>query len=111
MAGGVITIADTDFETEVLNANGKSVLVYFWANWCGPCRLVSPSIDWLATEYSDRLKVIKMEIDANPATVAQYKVEGVPAIRLFHKGQLIESWEGAITRQKLAAMVEPHLAN
>ncbi|MDX2097576.1 MAG: thioredoxin family protein [Leptolyngbyaceae cyanobacterium bins.59] len=109
MPGGVTTIADTDFEAEVLKVNETPVLVYFWASWCGPCRLVSPSIDWVASQYSDRLKVIKMEVDPNPSTVAQCKVEGVPALRLFHQGELEGSWEGAITRQKIQEILEEKL--
>ena len=81
MSSSVISIKDTEFETEVLKAN-QPVLIYFWASWCGPCRLMSPLIDWAAETYSDRLKVVKMEIDPNPATVKQYQVEGVPALRL-----------------------------
>ncbi len=104
----VISITDAEFETEVLKAE-QPVLVYFWASWCGPCRLVSPSIDWAAKTYSDRLKVIKMEIDPNPATVKQYRVEGVPALLLFKAGELAQSHEGAIGKQKLESMLEASL--
>ncbi len=104
----VISITDAEFETEVLKAD-QPVLVYFWASWCGPCRLVSPSIDWAAKTYSDRLKVIKMEIDPNPATVKQYRVEGVPALLLFKAGELAQSHEGAIGKQKLESMLEASL--
>lgn len=101
----VISITDTEFETEVLKAD-QPVLVYFWASWCGPCRLVSPSVEWAARTYSDRLKVIKMEVDPNPATVKQYHIEGVPALLLFKEGEVVESQEGAISKQKLETMLE-----
>jgi thioredoxin 1 len=104
----VTTITDADFESEVLQAD-QPVLVYFWASWCGPCRLMSPLMDGLASQYGDRLKIVKMEVDPNPNAVAQYKVEGVPAIRLFRKGEVIEASEGAISKQKLVALVENHL--
>lgn len=104
----VISITDTDFETEVLQAT-QPVLVYFWASWCGPCRLVSPSVDWAASNYGDRLKVVKMEVDPNPDTVSQYKVEGVPALRLIKGTEVLESLEGAISKQKLVSMIETHL--
>ncbi|MEZ2239381.1 thioredoxin family protein [Microcoleus sp.] len=108
MSNSVIVISDEKFETEVLKAE-QPVLAYFWAAWCGPCKLVSPSIDWIAENYSDRLKVVKMEIDPNPATVKQYKVEGVPAIRLFKNSELVMSHEGAISKQKLTSLLEANL--
>jgi thioredoxin-like negative regulator of GroEL len=73
------------------------------------CRLVSPIITWAAETYSDRLKVVKMEVDPNPATVKQYQVEGVPALRLFQGTQVLESSEGAIGKQKLISILDTHL--
>lgn len=104
----VTVIDDARFSSEVLSAD-VPVLVYLWASWCGPCRLVSPSIDWVAKNYADRLKVVKMEVDPNPETVKTYKVEGVPALRLFKGGEVIHTWEGAITKDKLAAMLDVQL--
>ncbi|NEQ69486.1 MAG: thioredoxin [Symploca sp. SIO2D2] len=104
----IIFIEDTEFENEVLKAQ-QLVLVYFWAPWCGPCKLVSPSVESIADTYSDRLKVIKMEVDPNPESRAICKVEGVPALRLFNNGELIESLEGAVGKPKLQAMLEAHL--
>ena len=104
----VTVINDAQFQSEVLQAD-LPVLVYLWAAWCGPCRLVSPSIDWIATNYRDRVKVVKMEIDPNPETVKAYKVEGVPAIRLFKGDEMIHSLEGAITKDKLAAILDCNL--
>jgi thioredoxin 1 len=106
----VISITDTEFETEVLKAE-QPVLVYFWASWCGPCRLVSPSVNSVADAYSDRLKVAKMEIDPNPATVKKYRVEGVPALILFKNGEVAGMHEGAIGKQKLESMVETYLSS
>jgi thioredoxin 1 len=105
----VTVINDAEFESEVLQSD-LPVLVYLWAAWCGPCRLVSPSIDWIASNYRDRVKVVKMEIDPNPATVKAYKVEGVPAIRLFKGDALIHSLEGAITKDKLATILDSNLS-
>lgn len=104
----VTSIQDTEFETHVLKAN-QPVLVYFWASWCGPCRLMSPLIDWAAQNYSDRLKVVKMEVDPNPGTVKLYKVEGVPALRLFQGNQVLASSEGAIGKQQIADLLDTHL--
>lgn len=105
---GVIAIKDTEFETEVLKAD-QPVLVYFWASWCGPCRLMSPLIEEAANNYRDRLKVVKMEVDPNPATVKLYKVEGVPALRLFQGTQVLASTEGAIGKQQIASFLDTHL--
>ncbi|MDJ0536356.1 MAG: thioredoxin [Xenococcaceae cyanobacterium MO_207.B15] len=104
----VIEIADSEFEQEV-ETTDKAVLVYFWASWCGPCRLVSPSVSWVAATYSDRLKVIKLEVDPNPESVAKCKVEGVPALRLFKDKQIVASHEGAIGKQQLQTMLDSNL--
>ncbi|MEG3436785.1 thioredoxin family protein [Pannus brasiliensis CCIBt3594] len=104
----VTVINDTDFEKEVFNVD-RPVLVYFWADWCGPCRLVSPSIDWVAQTYGDRLKVVKLEVDPNPDARALCKVEGVPALRLFKDNELLSSHEGAIGKQQLLSFLDTHL--
>lgn len=110
MSNTVQVISDAEFSTEVLSVE-QPVLVYFWASWCGPCRLMAPIVDSLATQYDDRLKIVKLEIDPNPKSVAQYQVEGVPALRLFKAGQVVESAEGAISKQKLQAILDNHLAS
>ena len=109
MSSNVIVITDSEFEAEVLKSD-KTVLTYFWASCCGPCKLVAPSVEKVATEYSDRLKVVKMDVDPNPDTVKLYKVEGIPALRLFRGEQLLLSHEGSITKTKLVEMLEPHLS-
>jgi thioredoxin 1 len=106
--GSVREITDSEFEKEVFSAE-KPVLVYFWASWCGPCRLVSPSIAWIADTYSDRLKVVKLEVDPNPDAVAKCQVEGVPAIRLFKNNEIVESHEGAIGKQQLQTLLDSNL--
>ncbi|ALF52817.1 thioredoxin [Nostoc piscinale CENA21] len=110
MSKGVITITDAEFETEVLKSE-QPVLVYFWASWCGPCQLMSPLINLAANQYSDRLKVVKMEVDPNPLSVKQYGVEGVPALRLIQGEKLLESTEGVINKEKLLSLLEIHLNN
>jgi thioredoxin 1 len=106
----VRVITDNEFQTEVLDAT-QTVLVYFWAAWCGPCRLTAPLVETVADSYGDRLKVIKMEVDPNPKTVATYKVEGVPAFRFFQKGELLKATEGAISKQKLEELVASQLSH
>ncbi|WP_041229896.1 thioredoxin family protein [Rippkaea orientalis] len=106
----VLEITDPQFDKEVFNTD-KPVLVYFWASWCGPCQLVSPSIKAIAQTYSDRLKVVKLEVDPNPEARSKCKVEGVPALRLFKNNEIVAIHEGAITKQKLIEdILEPHLS-
>ncbi|KAB8335082.1 thioredoxin [Scytonema tolypothrichoides VB-61278] len=108
MSSSVVTITDAEFETEVLKAN-KPVLIYFWASWCGPCQLMSPLVNSAATTYSDRVKVVKMEVDPNPVAVKQYQVEGVPAFRLLQGDKLLASTEGVISKDKLLSLLDSHL--
>jgi thioredoxin 1 len=104
----VKVISDSEFETEVIGAE-QPVLVYFWAAWCGPCRLMAPLVNSIATAYGDRLKVIKMEVDPNPVNVAQWKVEGVPAFRFFEAGELKGECEGAIPKAKLESFIDTYM--
>lgn len=108
MSSSVSTITDAEFETEVIKAQ-QPVLAYFWASWCGPCRMMTPLMEWAAATYGDRIKVVKMEIDPNPSTVKQFKVEGVPALRLIQGDQLIAATEGLIGKDKIANFIETNL--
>lgn len=100
----VIEIDDTGFDDQVSQSE-QPVLVYFWAPWCGPCRLVSPTINWIADTYSDRLKVVKLEVDPNPESRAKCQVEGVPALRLFKDNDIVVSREGAMGKQQIQTMI------
>ncbi|MBV6623302.1 MAG: thioredoxin [Rivularia sp. (in: Bacteria)] len=110
MSEGVNNINDANFEKEVLQAE-KPVLVYFWASWCGPCKLMSPAVNAAATKYSDKLKVVKMEVDPNPVSVKQYQVEGVPALRLVQGDKVLASSEGVVNKDKLMSLLDTHLSN
>lgn len=104
----VTEITDSQFESEVLKPE-RLVLIYFWAPWCGPCKLLSPSVNWVAEAYAEKLKVVKMEIDPNPETVARYKIEGVPALVLLRQGEVLAQTEGAIGKQKVEELITAHL--
>jgi thioredoxin 1 len=106
---GVKVITDQEFINEVQQTE-QPVLVYFWAAWCGPCRLMSPAVEQVANTYSDRLKIVKLEVDGNPEAVKECQVEGVPALRLFQNNQLVMSHEGAITKAKLTELLDSSLA-
>lgn len=99
---------DSQISEEVSQAQ-TPVLLYFWAGWCGPCRLVSPSVEAIANEYAEQMKVLKLEVDPNPEAVKTYQVEGVPALRFIQNGEVQWSHEGAITREQLKANIAQYL--
>jgi thioredoxin 1 len=101
-------ITDSQFETEVLQSD-QTVLVDFWAPWCGPCRLIAPLMDWAAQTYGDRLKVLKLEVDPNPETVSRYQVQGIPTLILFRAGEIIARTEGALNKDRLKDLLDAHL--
>jgi thioredoxin 1 len=104
----VITVNDADFEATVLKA-GLPVLIDFWAAWCGPCRMMAPVVDELAAAYDGKLIVAKMNVDENPLTPAKYGVRGIPNLKLFKAGQVVNEVVGAVPRQKLEEMVQKAL--
>lgn len=98
-------IDDAAFEAEVLNS-GLPVLVDFWAPWCGPCRAVGPVIEELAAEYEGRVKIVKMNVDENPNTPAQYGIRSIPTMILFKNGEVVAQQIGAVAKTNLASMLE-----
>ncbi|KAI4370751.1 hypothetical protein MLD38_019065 [Melastoma candidum] len=110
--GGIAEVDEGRFSEAVLRSN-VPVLVEFVATWCGPCRLISPAMEWLAQEYKDRLKVVKIDHDANPKLIEEYKVYGLPTLILFKDGEEVPDSrrEGAITKAKLKEYLDPLLAS
>ncbi|KAL4440620.1 hypothetical protein ABPG75_003621 [Micractinium tetrahymenae] len=106
----VLNVTDDTFEEEVLEAP-VPVLVDFWANWCGPCRLMHPMMDWAEKEYGSALKVVKVEADGNTGSIEKYKVYGLPCFILFKDGQEVEGShsEGAMTKKALGEYLQKHL--
>lgn len=94
-------VSDSSFETEVLKAE-QPVLIDFWAEWCGPCKMLSPLIDQVSEEMRDKVKVVKMNIDENPHTPGKLGVRGIPTLMLFKDGQLSATKVGAMPKQQLS---------
>jgi len=101
-------ITDTNFETDVLGSE-KPVLVDFWAEWCGPCRMIAPSVEAFAEEYKDKAGVYKMNVDENMNVPQQYGIRGIPTLIVFKGGQEQERIVGAVTREAIAKVVDKYL--
>ena len=109
MAGNVSEVTDTNFQAEVIES-GQPVLVDFWAPWCGPCRMVAPVLEEIAGERADALKVVKLNVDDNQQTAAQFEVLSIPTLILFKNGAIAKKVIGAYPKRKLEAELEPALA-
>lgn len=105
MSGSIATVADNDFESEVLQSGGP-VLVDFWAQWCGPCKAIAPILEEIAGEYGDRVKIAKMDVDDNPETPAKYGVRGIPTLMLFKDGEMVQTKVGALSKSQLVAFLD-----
>jgi thioredoxin 1 len=105
----VISISDTVFQHEVLDSK-VPVLVDFWAAWCGPCRMVSPVLDEIATTLSEKVKVAKINVDENPETPTIYQVRSIPTLILFKNGQPVDTIVGAHPKSKLTDWLNEHLS-
>ena len=108
MSQQIVHVSDSSFEQDVLKSN-VPVLLDFWAEWCGPCKMIAPILDQIATEYAGKVVVAKMNVDENPRTPMKFSVRGIPTLILFKNGQLQGQKIGAVRKADVAAFLDSNL--
>ena len=96
------SVTDASFQSDVLDSE-KTVLVDFWAEWCGPCRMVSPILDQISAEHGDKIEIVKLNVDENPQTAAKYQITSIPAMKVYQKGEVVRTVIGAKPKPALEA--------
>jgi thioredoxin 1 len=108
MSNSIVHVTDASFESEVLNADGP-VLVDFWAEWCGPCKMIAPVLDELSGKYGDQIKICKMDVDSNQQTPGKFNIRGIPTLIIFKGGNADATKVGALSRAQLVEFIEGSL--
>lgn len=108
MSDQIVHVSDAEFEAEVLKSE-HPVLVDYWAEWCGPCKMIAPILDEMAAAYSGKLKVAKLNIDENPETPPKYGIRGIPTLMLFKNGAVEATKVGALSKAQLSAFIDSNL--
>lgn len=108
MSERIVYVTDDNFEQEVLGA-GEPVLVDYWAEWCGPCKMIAPILNEIADEYDGKVKVAKLNIDENPQTPPKYGIRGIPTLMLFKGGNVEATKVGALSKSQLTAFIDSNL--
>ena len=108
MSEKIVHISDNSFEQDVLLAEGP-VLVHFWAQWCGPCKAIAPTLEELAGDYEGRLKVVKVDVDENREAATRFGIRSIPSLLIFKDGAEVDRILGALPKQQLAEKIDGHL--
>jgi thioredoxin 1 len=108
MSENIVNVTDASFEEDVLKAEG-AVLVDYWAEWCGPCKMIAPVLEEIAREYAGRLTVCKLNIDENSETPSKYGIRGIPTLMLFKGGNVEATKVGALSKSQLSAFIDANL--
>jgi thioredoxin 1 len=104
----IVYVTDASFEADVLKS-GEPVLVDYWAEWCGPCKMIAPILDEIAAEYTGKVKIAKLNIDENPQTPPRYGIRGIPTLMLFKNGNVEATKVGAVSKSQLTAFIDSNL--
>ncbi len=108
MSTNITHVTDASFEADVLKS-GETVLVDYWAVWCGPCKMIAPVLEECATSYAGKIKIAKMDVDANQEVPAKYGIRGIPTLILFKNGQEVAKKVGAMSKSQLTAVLDSHI--
>ena len=107
--GKVVTITDAEFESSVLQSD-KPVILDFWAEWCQPCKMLSPTVEAIADEYDEKIKVGKLNVDDNPNTATKYGIRGIPTLLFFKGGEVVQQMVGVKSKTEIKKVIDENLA-
>jgi thioredoxin 1 len=106
----VAAVTDANFQSEVIEASRtQPVLVDFWAEWCGPCRMLAPTVDQIATDNAGKLKVVKLNVDENISAAGKFNIRGIPALLVFKGGQVVDQMVGALPKDQIEKVLQRHI--
>lgn len=108
MSNNILHVTDATFDQEVLKSS-EPVLVDYWADWCGPCKMIAPILDEIANDYTGRIKIAKLNIDENPGTPPKYGIRGIPTLMLFKNGNVEATKVGAVSKSQLTAFIDSNI--
>ncbi len=108
MSDKIVFVTDDTFDEEIVKS-GEPVLVDYWADWCGPCKMIAPILDEIATEYAGKLKIAKLNIDENPLTPPKFGIRGIPTLMLFKGGNVEATKVGAVSKSQLTAFIDSNI--